>query len=238
MKQSNRGTSSRGISVDRKNIKDALLPELELIKDSQLREKVVDAWQLACSLGGYQNIEDIPTEAFEMLPDTPNIRHQREAARIAASIVNGLKELNVKLNEDYVIAATLCHDLGKAVEWRKNQTGFYFRGNDAGTFYGSNQDMPPLNDDVSYQVARHPVWGFYIAMTVGMPEHVAHMIGAHSYEGEHLFRSPEARIVRQADVIWWEQVARQRTGQPKDVVRAITGTEVHSRRMDWNTGLR
>nr|MDO8135806.1 hypothetical protein [Candidatus Njordarchaeum guaymaensis] len=49
--------------VDEESVRKVLMPELELIGDTELREKVVKAWALACRMGGYRRLEDVPTEA-------------------------------------------------------------------------------------------------------------------------------------------------------------------------------
>src|SRR5208282_2668024 len=148
-----------------------------------------------------------------------------------------LKELGVELNEDYCVTAALCHDLGKPVEWRNNQAGIFAQRDGVGTFYGKNPNMPSIGEKASYQVARHPVWGFYIAMTVGLPEAVVHAISAHSREGELLLRSPEAWIVRNADEIYWKQVGRQNMGGfPGAPMPDHLDSSSITRRLDWKKG--
>ena len=82
---------------------------------------------------------------------------------------------------------------------------------------------------VSYQVARHSVWGLHIAMTVGMPQHVAHIITSHSFEGGLIMRSPEAWVVHHADEIWWDQIAREALGTPRERERLSS----YRRQLDW-----
>jgi putative nucleotidyltransferase with HDIG domain len=171
------------------------------------------------------------------MPNTSNIQHQKGTARIAVSIARTLKELGVKLNGDYVAAGSLCHDVGKPIEWRNGQRGVYSTASGAGTFYGENPNMPSIDEGMSYQVARHPIWGLYVAMQVGMPEHVVHIITSHSYEGEHLFKSQEALIVRVADVIWWEQVAHEILGKWPDVESPLQKGKVYRhRKLEWREG--
>jgi putative nucleotidyltransferase with HDIG domain len=194
-------------TASEEDVRKVLEPELNMISDLDLGEKAVKAWTMACKMGGYENLEDCPLERFEDLPTTSNIDHQKETARFAAAIVKVIKELGnqANVNEDYVITAALCHDLGKPVEWRANASGIFYNG----VYYGKNSEMPHL-EDTSYQVVRHPIWGFYIALTVGMPLRVAHAIGMHSMEGTHIQKTPEARIVSIADHLWWQLI-----GDPK-----------------------
>ncbi len=224
----------KGYSLSKESVRRCLKPELSLIKSRELSEKVVDAWRLACSLGGYKRLEDIPTEAFDQMPTVSNIDHQKGTARIASFLVRGLKDMGVQLNEDYVITAALCHDLGKPIEWRNNQRGFYSTATGAGTFYGKNPNMPKIENNASFQIARHPTWGVHVAMQVGMPDHVIHMIAAHSLEGNLYLRSPEALIVKEADEIWWEQVAYSIMGSWPDSENPLTkGRVFNYRKLNW-----
>jgi hypothetical protein len=52
------------------------------------------------------------------------------------------------------------------------------------------------------------VYGAHIALTVGLPEVVAHTAGGHSAEGENVLRSLEATIVHYADRAFWRVLAR------------------------------
>jgi hypothetical protein len=50
-----------------------------------------------------------------------------------------------------------------------------------------------------------------VALTVGLPEAVAHTAGAHSAEGEFIKRSLENTLVHDADRAYW--AAMERAGQ-------------------------
>lgn len=230
-KEVNDSFGKRKEKLEEKTVRKTLMPELELIKDSDLREKVVKAWALACQMGGYVRLEDVPMERFDCMPDVPNIRHQKETAQIAFALVNVLKKLGFRLNEDYVVAGALCHDVGKPIEWKNNQSGILSRITGAEVFYGENPNMPSIEENVSYQIARHPVWGLYVAMVAGMPEHVVHIIASHSFEGDFLLRSPEAWLVRQADHIWWHYIGRQiMGGYPGPIPQWREGLPLYYRR--------
>jgi putative nucleotidyltransferase with HDIG domain len=232
--------SVRGLldgKVNEESVRETLVPELDLIRDVDLKVKAVKAWTLACQMGGYERLEDVPTEAFEWLPNVSNIQHQKDCARIASALAKVLKELGVHLNEDYCVVGALCHDVGKPLEWRNNQPGYYAVRQGVGVFYGKNPEMPSIGQNASYQVARHSVWSFHIAMTVGMPEHLAHIVGAHSREGELLLRSPEAWVVRYADEIWWDEIAKQYMGgYPGGPMPDRFEAQAHARRLDWRKG--
>lgn len=224
--------------IDEESVRKTLLPELEYVKDTELRDKAVKAWRLACEIGGYDRLEDVPTEAFELMPDVSNIQHQKGTARIAFALAKVNRELGVELNEDYCVVGALCHDVGKPIEWRNNQQGTFAVTQGLGVFYGRNANMPSLGENGSYQIARHSVLGLYVAMTVGMPEHVIHIISSHSKEGDFLLRSPEAWIVKYSDEIWWAEVAPQHIGKYAAGVipDRLEGAIMHVRRLDWRKG--
>jgi hypothetical protein len=47
-----------------------------------------------------------------------------------------------------------------------------------------------------------------VALTVGLPEAVAHTAGAHSGEGELIKRSLENTLVHHADYVYWHALDR------------------------------
>ena len=197
--------------ITEESVRKSLEPELNLIQDKELRDKAVKAWTMSCRIGGYEKLEDVPTEMYGRHPDTSNIMHQKHVVLMSKAILDTMKDFLVNVNHDYVLTAALCHDVGKPCEWRKGQTGMYVYG----TFYGQTPDMPQLEDEMNYQIARHSVWGFHIAMSVGMPVRVAHAIGAHSREGAFIERTPEAAIVHHADHLWWGII-----GNPQDTKKS------------------
>ena len=96
------------------------------------------------------------------------------------------------IDRDVLLAGGLCHDLGKAYEFSpRNQARWRADPARAG-----------------YPAIRHPVYGVYLALTVGLPEAVAHIAGAHSAEGERIERSLENTLVSAADHAFWATAAR------------------------------
>ncbi len=173
------------------------LPELQQIADAGLREKVVDAWALALSQSEFERIEDIRPSGN---PDSPALRqgtqadHLRGVARLALAMADALEQTvgPIGVNRDLLLAAALCHDLGKPFE-----------------FSPANQARWKANPAASgYPALRHPVYGAHIALTVGLPEAVAHAAGDHSGEGELVLRSLETTIIHYADRAFWRVLAR------------------------------
>jgi putative nucleotidyltransferase with HDIG domain len=170
----------------------ASLPELADFADRELAAKIVEAWALSLSQTEFERIEDMPGSAN---PDSPALREGTQATH-----VRGVGLLTVALGEelqrvlgplgldrDVLYAAGVLHDLGKPFEnspanqarWKKDP---------------GKAGLPSI---------RHSVYGVHIALTVGLPEELAHVCGTHSGEGELVYRSTVNSIVHHADHAFW-----------------------------------
>jgi len=167
-------------------------PELAEIANETLREQVVEAWAFALSETEFTAIEQIRGSGN---PTTPRLKqgtqteHLRGVARIALTMADSLEQVvgPVGINRELLVACALCHDVGKPFEFSpRNQARW--------------QTDPAA---VGYPSIRHPPYGVYVALTVGLPEAVAHTAGAHSGEGELVERSLENTIVHHADYAFW-----------------------------------
>jgi putative nucleotidyltransferase with HDIG domain len=166
--------------VERTDIETTFSKELEWIKDTSLREKVVNVWNEAANRGGWTNIEDAP---FTLLIDNSGklTDHTKRITNLAKSVFDNRSE---NINLDFLIAGALLHDVGKLLEYVKKD-GKYVKGE-----YGEK--------------FRHPVSGALLAKELGLPDEVVLIIYAHSHEGDKLKRSPEAVIVNHCDFIDFE----------------------------------
>ena len=168
------------------------LPEIDEISDTTLATKVVEAWALALSQSSFESIADIPASGN---PDTPPIKtgtqtdHIRGVTRLAIAIADELGQQfqQLPIDRDLVIAAALCHDVGKPWEFDpENQTR-----------WSNNRIRTGLPS------VRHPGYGVHICLTVGLPEEIVHVAGGHSGEGKLVQRSLTNMIVHQADYAFW-----------------------------------
>jgi len=168
------------------------LPEVEEIADAGLRAKVVDAWALAIARSSFNSIRDIPpagNPGSMILVRGDQTDHIRGVTRLAMRMAEEMGALNpeMRINRDIVIAGGLCHDVGKPWEFDpENRKRWEAAPRAAG--------LPSI---------RHPAYGVHICLTVGLPEEVAHIAGAHSGEGELVVRSLEGTIVHLADIGYW-----------------------------------
>lgn len=154
--------------------------ELSWIKDSDLKNKVLQVWLAAADMGGWRNLGDVP---FTLLIENSGklIEHTKRITNLAKAVFDLRNE---SINLDFLIAGALLHDVGKLLEYR------YLDGKFVKSEYGKK--------------FRHPVSGALLAKQFKLPDEVILIIYAHSHEGDNLKRSPEAVIVNHCDFIDFE----------------------------------
>ena len=169
------------------------LPQIAEIADAKLRDLVVEAWAVALAGSSFDAIADIPPSGN---PGTPKLVDGTQAdhicgvTRLAILLADDLQQQfpALTIDRDLLVAGALCHDVGKPWEFDPvNQARWNASPGKTG--------RPSI---------RHPAYGVHICLTVGLPEAVAHMAGAHSGEGELVERSLENTIVHHADYAFWE----------------------------------
>lgn len=160
------------------NAKDivALLPEIRKIRSNALRRGVVDAWLLAVQKGKWKRIDTIP---FTLLTRTKKtlIEHTRIVTRMAMAIALTRRDCAL----DHIIAGALVHDVGKLLEYERK---------------GRKFKVSALGKRV-----RHPVSGYALVLEAGLPLEIAHIVAAHSHEGDRVTRSKEAAVINHCDFI-------------------------------------
>ena len=164
-----------------------VFPELAQIKDKELRRKCCQCWQVGVERGGWQ-VEDLAKIPFTLLiPDCPVdfITHIRAVTVTAINIANTFNQFypgeNLDLNRDHLVAGAILHDLGKLLEFTR-QDGKLVRSEHG-------------------KLLRHPISGANLAAELGIPPEIIHVIAGHSKEGETLPRSLISIIVHHADFV-------------------------------------
>ena len=161
-----------------------LWPELEWIKNDDLREKVANTWSLALERSEL-NAEDLQTIPFTLLVpdlDVTFMAHKRAVVHIAKEAGEKVEHFfgkDLPVDMDVLLAGAILADVGKLLEYVKKD-GKAVQGT-----YGKN--------------LRHPFSGVSIAEECGLPPEVCHIIAAHAKEGDHVKRTTEAYIVHHAD---------------------------------------
>ncbi|MEM9441666.1 MAG: HD domain-containing protein [Pseudomonadota bacterium] len=168
------------------------LPEVEEIQDESLRAKVIEAWALSLAHSGFDSIDAIEPAAnpgVNRLKNGKQSDHIRGVTKMAVAVAEQMCALmpGLSVDKDCLIAGALCHDVGKPFE-----------------FDPENRKRWEANPYASGLPAiRHPAFGVYICLTVGLPEEIAHCAAAHSGEGELVVRSLENTIIHHVDYAFW-----------------------------------
>ena len=161
-----------------------LFPELEDIKDEDLRDKTYKCFEEAMKLGGWE-IKDLYEMPFTLLiPDCPvkMVDHIRGVLKTSVAMAKAMSEVygdKMPINMDLLISGAFLHDVGKLLEYKREN----------GKFVKSENG----------KLLRHPFSGAILAGKIGLPDEVLHMIAVHSKEGDHGKRITEAIIVNKAD---------------------------------------
>jgi len=170
-----------------------LLPEINQISDEKLKEKVIACWAEAIQYRNWKN-EELESIPFTLLADNVQIyfiEHVRTCCKMAVACDSVLDEAygerKTAVNRDYLIAGSLLADVGKLIEFEKNDDGTVFKSD-----YGKH--------------IRHPFSGVGLAFKHDIPSEIMHVIAVHSKEGVGEKRSPEAIIFHHVDFIDFELV--------------------------------
>ena len=113
------------------------------------------------------------------------LQHFRGVVTVALRIYQGLTEVytnepKLQCNKDELIAAALLHDVGKIIEYTKDDNG-------------------DIVVSASGKLLRHPISGSELCFACGIPDSVRHAVACHSTEGNNFRKTLIAHIVHHAD---------------------------------------
>lgn len=161
-------------------------PEIEWIKDADLKEKVIKCWEYAFERS-VLTPEDLEVIPFSLLIKDCKItfmNHKRTAVQLSVDIAKRMQENfgdEVKIDMDILTAGAILIDVAKLLEYKMD--GDKLTTSDAG------------------KLVRHPFSGIAIADRFDLPAEVQHIIGTHSKEGDLGKRTVESIIVHHADFV-------------------------------------
>jgi putative nucleotidyltransferase with HDIG domain len=172
-----------------------LWPELDWIKDQDLRERTARTWEVALERS-VLSAEDLNRIPFTLLCG-PGLKvtfmaHKRcvvHIAREAGEKMNAFFGSDLPVNMDVLVSGAILADVGKLLEYELDANGKAIQGK-----YG--------------KYLRHPFSGVSLAEQCGLPPEVCHIIAAHAKEGDLVTRSTEAWIVHYADFMAFEPFKR------------------------------
>ena len=167
-----------------------LWPELEWIKNSELRENTTNTWALALQKS-VLTVDDLNTIPFTLLAG-PDLKvtfmgHKRAVVHIAKDCgdqMNKFFKNDLPVNMDVLIAGAILADVGKLLEYEMKD------GKSVQGKYG--------------KYLRHPFSGVSLAEHCGVPAEVCHIIATHAGEGDMVKRTTEAFVVHHADFMTFE----------------------------------
>ncbi len=163
-----------------------LWPELNWIEDQRLRDKTAKTWILALERS-VLTADDLNQIPFTLLAD-PDLKvsfmmHKRAVVHIAKESGEKINQFfgdELPVNMDVLIAGAILADVGKLLEYAKDDDGKVIQGT-----YG--------------KLLRHPFSGVSLAEECGLPPEVCHIIATHAGEGDMVKRTAEAYVVHHAD---------------------------------------
>jgi putative nucleotidyltransferase with HDIG domain len=166
-----------------------LWPELDWIRDPDLRDRVALTWEKAIERSPLEP-DDLLTIPFTLVvPDCPAtfMDHKRCVVHIARRSAEAMLEFlgsSLAIDLDVVVAGAILADVGKPLEYAL----------EGGRLVQSERG----------RALRHPFTGVALALECGVPDAVCHVIAAHAAEGDLVRRSTEAWIVHHADFMSFE----------------------------------
>ena len=170
-----------------RDIKSVFGSILERIGNTELREKVVKAYVLACERGGWKSLDDLRAMPFTLLTNTRGLNFIEHtiavtegAYGLAKAQEAAYREVPYQIDYDRLLAGGLLHDVGKLLEFERDEQG-NFRKSRAG------------------MCARHPITGTAVAYEVGLSNEMLNTIACHAKEGDGRPQVLETVLIHQAD---------------------------------------
>lgn len=172
----------------------AIFPELDEIRDAALRRAVVAVWDRLWAMSEYERLEDVPVSVKITYP---HIRHAQAIVKVALAAARIWEEVHgTTFDRDHLIAGALLMDVSKLVETRRRPDG----GDEA--------------TDIGKAVP-HAWYAAHLALELGVPLPVVHIITVHSPNSGKAPATREAMLldrIDQADInafgwdIWTRRV--------------------------------
>jgi putative nucleotidyltransferase with HDIG domain len=172
------------------NLREFLLekiPEFNKIQDVDLKEKTMQAYEMAIEMGkwGIEELEKLPFTLLIKTEGMTLINHIRSVTQMSIKVAEVFNSFyDKKLNMDHIASGALLHDVGKFVEYEKK-----------------NGEIVVSKDG---RLLRHPFSGAAIAFKVGIPTDIINIIALHSKEGEKNKRTAEGIIIHHCDFMNFE----------------------------------
>lgn len=157
-----------------------LFPRIQDIKDKKLADKVVNVWLRAWEMSNCENIEEFsawPPEEEKL--QLTNVEHTNQVVECVIAVANIVdKTQGIRLNLDYLIAASILHDVDKILLFNKK-----------------NGQLTPYGKYIA-----HIGLSLFLALEQDLPLEVVHAISTHSPNYSAMSaKTHEALVLSHAD---------------------------------------
>ena len=164
------------------------IPSIALIENRELADKVRRCWDTAIERSVFNETEVAEIPFTMLIPNCPLslLAHTESVTSCAYAVATDIMAKNplIRFDLDILVAGGILHDVGKLLEYDRVD------GKIVKSEFG--------------KYLRHPISGAALALEAGLPPHVAHIIAAHSKEGDPFPRSLEGNLINHADFINFE----------------------------------
>lgn len=138
----------------------AVLPEVNLISDDEIRNKTVRIWQELYAMSKWENVMALPVSLTKT--DYPHVVHNRAIVQMAIAVAQ-VAESNhhVTINMDYLISAALLQDASKLIE------------------YEPDAEKVAVKSEIG-KCFTHSFYAAHLAENEGLPREISQCILSHS----------------------------------------------------------
>lgn len=155
-------------------------PEVNEIRDEDLREKVVDAWVTTLVASDFESLYDVPwfPQSADVIGEQSQVEHIRDVITASIAVTDLLIERRgMDIDRDVVVAAAITHDIDKLLEMSEES-------------FGDLGDWMP-----------HPHMAAYVLEDHAIPYHVQHIALSHSPFSGVDPRTFEAKLIQLIDLL-------------------------------------
>lgn len=187
--------------ISTKEIQELFSAQLDLIKDTQLREKVVEIWVAGCVQGRWETIDQLKEMPFTLLTETQGVSFIEHTVAVTIGAValakaqqDTYRQMPYPIDMDRLVAGGLLHDVGKLLEIERDGSGGYRKS-------------------LSGKCARHPISGAILVARAGLADEVVNTVACHAKEGDGRPQVIETVLIHQADFATFNPLVMMSNGQ-------------------------
>ena len=178
------------MTEDRKAYFRGLFPEVDLISDNELREKVLLIWDNVLEESVWDKVEDVPKNPLFAGPDDTLLRHTQSVTKQCIAVAKTVKEVyEYEIDMDILTACAILHDVCKLREY--DHTGISEFG----------------------QLMQHGVYSTVKGFEFGLPLKMCHILLTHTKKCSVAPRYIEGVILHYVDYLD-SDITRMFAGKP------------------------